>query len=241
MTKMRFLSVAVLVLCPLTSVSVRAGCKIGLADQVTDVHIAAKSALAALLQFGVETGVCLGIEGPGIDLLQGPAMIDAMRPTVAYIIDTLLIGKPYRTFEQDGVILIRNLADTSHPTTLDTVLPEYVMGQKGSLASAEWGLQMRLVIIEDPSIHGVAGTYSDRVPDDQVGPFDEHGRTARAILTLLVSQSTGAAWVSGRCLPPVAGRACWTIFDYHDQPSALGSVIEDRIRALLRERTPVQK
>jgi hypothetical protein len=238
---MRFLSLAVLALCPFTSASARGACNIGLADQVTDIHITAKSALAALLQFGVETSVCLGIEGPGIDLLQGPVTIDATRPTVSYIIDSLLIGKSYRVFEQDGVILIRNLADASHPTTLDTVLPEYVIGQKGSLASAEWGLQMRLVIIEDPSIRGVAGTYSDRVPDDLVGPFDEHGRTARAILTLLVSQSTGAAWVSGRCLPPVAGRACWTIFDYHDERSALDSMLEDRIRGLLRERTPVQK
>jgi hypothetical protein len=238
---MRFLSLAALALFPLTAASVRGGCKLGLSDQVTDIHIASKSALAALLQFGVETGVCLGIEGPGIDLLEGPAKVDAMRPTVSYIIDTLLAGKPYRIFAQDGVILIRNLGDASHPTTLDTVLPEYVIAQKTSIASAESALQGSLMMLEDRSAGGYAGTYSDRVPEDQVGPMNEHGRTARAILTLIVSQSTGAAWVSGTCRPPLKGRACWTIFDYHDQPSALNSILEDWIRALLRERSPVQK
>jgi len=232
---MKHLLVALVGAGMLGSIVARGECRSGLADQIAGVHIAASSALAALVDFGIRNGVCLAVESPGLDLLQKPVEVSATNPSVSYVIESLLGGAPYRVSEQSGVIVVRNLETMSRQTLLDTILPDFVTKRKQSLGSAEWILMGSLMLFEDRTASGIAGTYSDRVPDDVVGPFDEHGQSVRDLLTLLVRQSSGAAWVSGRCLPPAQGRACWTILDYHDDHTALDGFLKERTRELLRE------
>jgi hypothetical protein len=213
------------------------GCNGTLSTRVADVNIEQPSALAALLQFGSENGICLAVEAPGLDLLKRPGRIQASRPAVAYVIQTLLDGGAYQISESNGVILIRNADAMGQMTQLDLVVPEYKI-PKLSVAWATLGLLVRLERLADPSIQGMAGSLSDRHPEDQIGPMDERGRTARELLTLIVSQSAGGAWVSGQCLGPVAGRACWTVIQYRDEPEIVAAMIGNLVDQLTTERAP---
>ena len=213
------------------------GCNSALSTHVADVNIEQPSALAALLQFASDNGICLAVEAPGLDLLKRPGRIQASRPAVAYVIQTLLDGGAYQLSESNGVILIRNADSMEQMTQLDIVVPEYTI-TKLSMAWANFALLARLMRLADPSIQSIAGTLSDRHPEDQIGPMDEHGRTARELLTLIVSQSAGGAWVSGQCLGPVSGRACWTVIQYRDEPEIVAAMIKNLVNRLAAERAP---
>jgi hypothetical protein len=215
------------------------GCNSILSTHVADVNIQQPSALAALLQFGAENGICLAVEAPGLDLLKRPGRIQASRPAVAYVIQTLLDGGAYQLSESNGVILIRNADAMGQMTQLDIVVPEYTI-TKLSVAWANFALLVRLMRLADPSMQSIAGTLSDRHPEDQIGPMDEHGRTARELLTLIVSQSAGGAWVSGQCLGPVSGRACWTVIQYRDEPEIVAATGRNLVNQLTTERTPLK-
>ena len=212
------------------------GCNSTLSTRVADVNIEQPSALAALLQFGSENGICLAVEAPGLDLLKRPGRIQASRPAVAYVIQTLLDGGAYQLSESNGVILIRNADALRQMTQLDIVVPEYTI-TKLSVAWANLALHVRLLRLADPSMQSMAGSLSDRHPENKIGPMDEHGRTARELLTLIVSQSPGAgAWVSGQCLGPVSGRACWTVIQYRDEPEIVTAMIGNLVNQLTTER-----
>ena len=212
------------------------GCDRTLSARVADVNIEQQSALAALLEFGSENGICLAVEAPGLDLLNRPARIHASQPAIAYVIQTLLNGTQYQLSESNGVILIRSAEMPAQATTqLDLVVPEYTT-TKLSVAWANFALLVRLMRLADPSMQSVAGTLSDRHPEDEIGPMDEHGRTARELLTLIVSQSPGGAWVSGQCLGPLSGRACWTVIQYRDEPEIVAAMVRNLVNQLITER-----
>ena len=215
------------------------GCNRTLSTHVADVNIEQQSALAALLQFGSENGICLTVEAPGLVWLNRPARIHVSQPAVAYVIQTLLDGTQYQLSESNGVILIRNAETPAQVTQLDIVVPEYTI-TKLSVAWANFALLARLMRLADPSMQSIAGTLSDRHPEDQIGPMDEHGRTARELLTLIVSQSAGGAWVSGQCLEPVSGRACWTVIQYRDEPEIVAAMIRNLVDQLTTERAPLK-
>jgi hypothetical protein len=210
-------------------------CKIGLKEQVADVHIQEDSVLAGLLRFGYESGVCLGIENPGLDMLNEPVRLDASQPMVSNVVQSLLGGRPYQVSERDGVLLIRSKETVGPMNQLDIIVPDFKIGRI-SQAWANMALFARLVRLGEPSLQGFAGHLSDRVPNDTVGPFDESGRSARELLTLIVGQSNGASWVSGECSRPAGGRACWSILEYQDEPPIVNSMIASVLSALIRER-----
>ncbi len=211
------------------------GCNRTLSTRVADVNIEQPSALAALLQFGSENGICLAVEAPGLALLNRPARIHVSQPAVAYVIQTLLNGTQYQLSESNGVILIQNAEMPAQTTQLDLVVPEYKIS-KLSVAWANFGLVVRLERLADPSIQGIAGSLSDRHPEDKIGPIDEHVRTARELLTMIVSQSPGGAWVSGQCLGPVSGGACWTVIQYRDEPEIVAAMVGNLVNQLTTER-----
>jgi len=217
------------------ALSAYGGCNSTLSTRVPDVNIQQPSALAALLQFGSENGICLAVEAPGLDLLKRPGRIQASRPAVAYVIQTLLDGGAYQLSESNGVILIRNADAMGQMTQLDLVVPEYTI-TKLSVAWANLALHVRLERLADPSIQGIGVSLSDRHPEDQIGPMDERGRTARELLTLIVSESPGGAWVSGQCLGPMSESVCWTVIQYRDEPEIVAAMIGNLVNQLTTER-----
>jgi len=219
--------------------SAYAGCNAGLATQVADVNVEQQSVFAALLQFGSDTGVCFALEAPGLDLLKRAASVHASRPAVAYVIQSLLTGGPYQVSESHGVILVRNADSIRQTTQLDTAVLEYTIPRM-SVTRAIFGLRARLKRLADPSIQTLLGTYSDRFPDDQEGPMDEHGRTVRDLLTMIVGQSRGGAWISGQCSGQsnATQAPCWNLVSYHEEPETLVAMIANLTNKLAVERTP---
>ncbi len=213
------------------------GCRSSLLSQVADVNIERPSSLAALLQFGSENEICLAVESPSLDLLTRPAGIHASHVAVAYVIQTLLDGARYQLFESKGVIHIRNADMVSQMTQLDLVLPEYKIPRM-SVAFAMLGLSVRLHRLADPSMQSMAASISDRFPDDQVGPMEERGRTARELLTLIVSQSAGGAWISGQCAGPLFQRPCWRVIQYVEERQSLESTVGNLVHELTAQLTP---
>jgi hypothetical protein len=209
-----------------------AECKKGLSDQVEDVHLTEASSLTALLRFAFDNGLCIGVENPGVDLLNHPVRFEAARPVVLSALQSLLGGGRYQISEQRGVILIRNMEAMGHDTELDVIIPEFKT-DRISVPWANMALLVRVVMLADPSLQGFAGNVSDRIPEDKVGPFDEKGRTVREILTLIVGQSGGGAWVSGRCPTSRRGdeaRACWDILQFQEDPTTADSVTKEIVR-----------
>jgi hypothetical protein len=239
---MKILTVT-LFICALCMSPVKAnGCRFHLSDHVGDVNIEANSGLEALLRFGLATGVCLGVETPDIAFLKRAVQLHASRPAVAYVIQSLLGTSRFQVSEREGVILLKGIETTEPDSQLDVALSEFQL-QRVTVAWASLSLFAKLMLLANPSIHGFAGHLSDRVPDDQVGPFEEHGRTVRDLLTLIVGRSAGGAWVSGRCAGPAqsANGPCWTILQYRDQPDIAASVIADIVRRLTSEQESTKK
>ena len=90
------------------SLAYGAGCHVGLTAEVRDVDLSEASALSALLHFGYQSGVCLGIESPEPDLLASPAHLKVQVGTVAHAIGAVLRDKPYQFSEHEGVVLIQS-------------------------------------------------------------------------------------------------------------------------------------
>jgi hypothetical protein len=154
----------------------------------------------------------------------------------------LLGASRFQIFEADGVIVLRNMDAMKRSSQLDVAVPGFGLGK----ADTRWAsvvLDGTLQILADPSAQGFAGSLLGNPPDDTTGPFDEHGRTARELLTLIVGRSAGGSWESGRCAAPkdLGGRGCWTLVQYRDSPETVSRVIGDIAGRLLREETLEQK
>jgi hypothetical protein len=100
------------------------------ADKVIqDTEIQEPSGVAALLRFGYEHGVCLGIEAPGPDQLQEPAQFHVVRSTAREVVQALLRATPDQLSQSQGVILFHNPDSAGRFTQLDAVIPEFTIPQ----------------------------------------------------------------------------------------------------------------
>jgi hypothetical protein len=220
------------------------GCAAGSADKVIqNTEIQAPSGVAALLQFGYEHGVCLGIEAPGPDQLQEPAQLHMVRSTARGVAQALVKAAPDQISqsisENQGVLLFRNPDSTSRFTQLDAVIPEFAI-PVGSLEFAEMRLSAAISMYLDPSIKGFAGSLHQG--PHFVGPIEEHERSARDLLTLIASQA-GGAWIAGLCpAAPGAGSLlkCWTILPYDLSPEIFRARVAQRVAELLKERNSLK-
>jgi len=214
------------------------GCKTSLFSAVPDVDIEQPSALAALLQFGFENGVCLAVEAPAIESLKKPVRIHLSHPTVAYVVEKLLKDARYQLSESDGVILIRNVGTMGQTTQMDTVVPEYKIADM-SVVMANFALVMRLHRLAAPTpLRGLGASILGDHPNNRVGPINEHGRTARELLTRIVGQSPGGAWVAGQCLGSVLQRPCWSVIEYSDERESVVGRIGHLVQELAAELAP---
>ncbi len=241
---MKLLIIVGLIFCGFGLAETPPGCHSNLAANVPEVNISADNRLAAILIFASRSGLCLGIENPGLDLLRSPAVLEASDISVFNILRRLIASEAYQITHKDETILIQRTNPPPQPTELDTVVPEFKTG-KISLAWANTGLYWRLVRLSDPSIQGIAGHLSDRVPKNLVGPFNERKQTTRELLTMIVGQSAGATWVSGPCsIPTRSGQPpCWTLLDYGEDPAVFQSLVRDladRLREQLLAKDPAK-
>lgn len=212
-------------------------CKVGQGGMAGEVHLSGTSSLGVLLRFAYDNHVCMGIENPGAELLvKAPVRVDFPSSRVTDLIQRVVDPAKYRISEREGVVLVQNIGRSNPNAQLDVILPEYTTGRM-SVAWANLAVFTRLLLLANPSLQGFAGGVMDGAPEDQVGPFDEHGRSARDIVTLITGQSNGAAWVSGSCREVARGDSgpCWTLLRYHVEPDAVDSLINDLVDRLYRE------
>jgi hypothetical protein len=213
-----------------------APCEAGSMDKVIDgAEIQGSSVLAAVLQFGYERGVCLGIEAPALEALQTPMRVQVARTTTREVLQTLLGATSYQISEKEGVIVLRSLDAGTTFTQLDATVPEFKLS-RSSLAVAETKLFMEIKLSLDPSIKGFVGDMPGD-PQLQIGLVEQYGHSARDVLTIIAGQ-VGGSWVSGLC--PVTGpnsvKKCWTVIPYGTSPEVFRNTVSLRAAELLKER-----
>jgi hypothetical protein len=172
--------------------------------------------LNALLWFGHDERVCLGIEFSGPELNR-EVQVWEVKSTVRKIIERILrSSEEYELSVSDGVVLIRRKG-TRPPAWLDHRLPKFD-SPKMELMRAGTGLWMRLELDMDPSIRGFGGDGPVTDPPDEVGPFHERGRTVGQLLVRIVASSRGAAWFPTtkgvRVSFPASVNRFWTLVTY---------------------------
>lgn len=229
-----------LVATSLPSSTINAKCRpVQLTEVVNVGSIIADSALSALVRLGQQTNVCLGIEVTDPDLLSPSVSAIAQNKELGAVIREILKNsQQYEVVVGDGIVLVHVAGRSTIPTQLDVVVPEYKIDSL-TVPEASLALFFRLKRLDDPSIQGFGGNYSDRFPEDKVLPIDEHGKTARDLLTKVVTNSRSGAWIAGPC-PMVelrtSGQTCWTILEYRNDPEALARQVSN-ISHGLRHRT----
>lgn len=146
-----------------------AGCRLGLSDSVEAVDLRAGSALAAVLQFGLASGVCFGVEGPDLDFLRRPVQIQVPAATVSYVVQSIVGSSRFQVSQEHGVVLLRGADVLRSAGQLDIVssdglprAPALAEGQSCSCGSKE--RSNRHLDLPGTSIRGMPMTRSVLFP-----------------------------------------------------------------------------
>jgi hypothetical protein len=187
-----------------------------LSRPVSHFSVGKTSVMDALLWLGHDQGVCFGIEFSGPQLSRD-VQVTADQTTVGELVKKILgSAGPCVLSVSDGVILIRK-RDVRPPAWLDRRLPQFDV-PRTELFSADIALWMTLERQLDPSIKGFAGDSPVTEPVDEVGPFQERGRTVRQLLVKIVGSSRGASWFPStygiRFSFPASINRFWTLVTY---------------------------
>jgi hypothetical protein len=174
------------------------------------------SVLEALLRLGQENQICLGVESAEpelsrrlVNLLMADVSVgDAVKEIIATFPGT------YSFREELGVVLIRNLR-APEKTWLDFKISTFRC-TRSSVQAVNNLLWMTVATQINPKIGGFAGSYPSGDLSNLTGPFNEHGRTLRQLLCLIVSKSKGGMWIVTE--PPgnasFVARSSWVIVEY---------------------------
>lgn len=181
-----------------------------------------ESRLAALVRFGRENHISLGVES----LAGNPLHLTPLNPTGNTVKSTILqilgASGSYHLYCVNGVVIIRDDRVPS-PKWLDRRLPSFQI-PKATLATANIGLWMRVEKFLDPSQRGFGGDGPPGDPEDQIGPYNIKGATIRRLLCVIAGSSKGAAWVTadGRAnqvLGTAGVNRLWTLVLYATGPT----------------------
>ncbi len=187
-----------------------------LSRPISHFSIGQTSALDALLWFGRDNRLCLGIEFSGPEL-DRQVHVEADHTTVGDVMKEILGSRTaYQFLLADGVILIRRRGGKP-PAWLDHRLRQFEQPRM-ELMSADAGLWMALERGVNPSQQGFAGDSPLTEPIDDVGPFNERRKTVRQLLIKIVGSSRGASWFPtsqgvGVSFPASINRF-WTLVTY---------------------------
>lgn len=173
------------------------------------------TALGALVQLGLVAHVSFGLEFYGD--LDDPIQIEVTHATVAEVVRRIL-GKrdAYRLFALDGVVIVRR-KDVPATYWFRLRIPVF-RAPRGDLMTANIQLSFAVNSALNPRAAGVVGDYMPS--QEQVGPFNERGRTLEQLLAKLVTASPrGAIWYPPQYvqIPPgrvSSGNELWVLAAY---------------------------
>ena len=169
-----------------------------LASAVPAFEVSQISRVNALLRFAEAHNVCLGIEYVDAELLTAPVTVHVQAGTMEDSIRTILgHQRAYSIRVTEKVIQISaRLSDPDTKNIFDYILPDFE-SRRGSLQEVSNMLGMQLILdLIAPRVTGFAGSFPPGDTSNEVGPFDEHNRTLRFLLSAVLSQTKGGAWIS---------------------------------------------
>lgn len=195
-----------------------AGCKVPrpLDGTVTEYRARRVPAIEAVFEIGRITGVCFGVEALLPALSRSLIDVDLHAVSVRDALRHVLSEVPAAKVEEwDGIVLIRP-AEQPAKSWLDYRIAEFE-SRAAPLQTVNNLLYMTLVMQADPRIRGIAGNYPPGDESDIAGPFREHNRSLRELLSLLLLNSRGGVWVAHERGSPdevAPGKPFWAIVQY---------------------------
>jgi hypothetical protein len=198
------------------------------------VQIQNKTVFETLLDIGLATKVCFGVEINNDDLMRSPIDLELSDATPFTAAVRALKARPGSSVAAGGLLSVQPKA-RSPASWLEFRIHRFTVGARVNVPAASNVLFMSMRQQIKPG-EGYAGHYGVVDDTDLVGPFDEKGKTVRELLNLIVTSSKGALWVTtGPCVrkgsPP---DLFWTILEYSDPSLKSREVIqmlEQRITA----------
>src|SRR5262250_1894919 len=204
-----------MILLPVTAPTVKRVPLSPLSRHVRHFSIGKTTALDSLIWLGRSEHICFGIEFYGSDLSR-IVQINMDDATVGEIVKNILgSADAYQLSVFDNVILIRR-ERAALPDWLNYRLPQFKV-PRGELMAVNNELWMALEMTLDPSKRGFVGDYPQTDPIEEVGPFNEHGKTVRELLIKIVAASSGATWYptqNVQSLAPASENGFWTLVTY---------------------------
>ena len=139
----------------------------------------------------------------------------------------------YEVFTSGPMLLVRPRARKGHDW-LDTRITHFATSRTDLQAASNL---LFMYLREEASAQGFggfAGHYRTGDVHDPVGPFDEHNRSVRELLNLLVSSSRGALWVTAEPSTgaPVPDHAFWTVLEYDDPTATSPGFLEGLVHQI---------
>jgi hypothetical protein len=150
----------------------------------------------ALLQFGQEQQVPIGIEYINAVAFRSRITLHPRDANVGSLLDTITHGQGYRWFIQDGVVMVTHHGEPqSRKNLLDMRIPEFANQQRDYPASRQPQIAGRSLVVTECPQHWIVGDYPAGNPKFRVGRLRMKSATVRQILNRIVTQRRNGAWV----------------------------------------------
>jgi hypothetical protein len=179
--------------------------------------------LNALVRFGRENGIPLGIEFSTTEL-DDTVNVSTPATDVWGVLSSILgVTRQYSLASARGVVSIRAV-DVPPPAWLDHRVRRFRL-PRTQISWASMMLWMTVETIIDPAKKGFAGDYPPGDPNDRVGPMDVRDVTVRELLNRIVGASGHSSWIvtrqGARILGPASINRLWTTMYRTDPLSQL--------------------
>jgi|SRR5271167_1379846 len=216
---MRTIAIAIVLFCTSGMIhgQSRSAVTISPSRQVPFFEVKQRNLIDALLSFGGQEHIPIGIEYIDKAAFQQRINIEFRGRTVKEILDAITHPVGYRWFIRGPVVLVTHdgvLVGKSN--LLNTRILQFRIGET-SMHEASLALSLRLYFVLNPNSGGIAGDSPGGNLAFRVGPFDLKNASVRDILNRIVSQHSNGAWIVQQ--PPWTmgkdlGSGLWKVQEY---------------------------
>jgi hypothetical protein len=195
----------------------RSDASTSLTRRVPFFEVKARNLVDALLSFGAQEHIPIGIEYIDKAAFQQRINLEFRERNVGEILDALTHPVGYRWFMPEGVVLVtHDGALVGKSNLLNTRIPEFRIAET-SMHEAGLALSLHLYFVLNPKSGGIAGDSLGGNLAFRAGPFDLKNATVREILNQIVSQHGNGAWIVQQ--PPSTmgkdlGYGFWKVLEY---------------------------
>lgn len=158
--------------------------------RIPELNVEGGTALSAIYSLGFQNGVCFGVEIGNPAILGAAPKLHERDLTVHSAVQMLLQNdRSYRVREDRGFVLITPSLPHDKLKWLDERIPRFKSDRMPVKYVAEFQLKGALEAVRNPASGGLAGSVIGDDMTRKVGPFDEHGKSVRQLLGLILGKS----------------------------------------------------